>query len=329
MKIAIDAGHGINTAGKRTPDDIREWTLNNRVLLGFKSEIDKYQNVSTVRTDDPTGKTDVPLTTRTNKAKQEKCDIFISFHHNAYQSKWGTHTGSEAWVYPNRKSETLAKALLDAVVKETGLRNRGVKTGNFHVNREVPFPSVLVEVGFMDSTIDHPIITNPKVSERVGVAMAKAIADLYKLKLKEIKPTPTPTPKGDKAIIQKGAKYRSLSKTYDGKTVPSGMIGKEYNYKLNQVKGKDWVYIVELNSYVDLKSVKFTQAKPQTPKDEYVTVGGKHTLYKASTGSSHYGTKVQSLKSRKMKVLNRENGRVQVYSKGVGVFDVDSFWVVL
>lgn len=27
MKIALDAGHGYNTAGKRTPDGIREWTL--------------------------------------------------------------------------------------------------------------------------------------------------------------------------------------------------------------------------------------------------------------------------------------------------------------
>lgn len=87
----------------------------------------------------------------------------------------------------------------------------------------------------------------------------------------------------------------------------------------------------EANKMVGAQTVvpKPQAPKPQALKDEYVTVGGRKTLYKASTGSSHYGAKVQSLKSRKMKVLDRKNGRVQVYSKGVGVFDVDSFWVVV
>lgn len=145
----------------------------------------------------------------------------------------------------------------------------------------------------------------------------------------------------DKVVILNGARYRSLSKAYDGKVVGKDYIGKEYDYKLNQIKGKDWVYIVELNSYVDLKNVKFTNGttpnpkpKPQAPKDEYVTVGGRKTLYKASTGSSHYGAKVQSLKSRKMKVLDRKNGRVLVdakpfYTNGKRSFDKDSFWVVV
>lgn len=33
VKIALDSGHGINTAGKLTPDGEREWSFNNKVLL--------------------------------------------------------------------------------------------------------------------------------------------------------------------------------------------------------------------------------------------------------------------------------------------------------
>ena len=31
VKIAFDAGHGLYTAGKQTPDGIKEWTLNDKV----------------------------------------------------------------------------------------------------------------------------------------------------------------------------------------------------------------------------------------------------------------------------------------------------------
>lgn len=63
VKIAIDAGHGINTPGKRTPDDEREWSLNNKVALAAIAKLNTYQNVQILRLDDPTGKTDVPLKT--------------------------------------------------------------------------------------------------------------------------------------------------------------------------------------------------------------------------------------------------------------------------
>ena len=93
MKIAFGAGHGMNTAGKRTPAGEREWSFNNKVALAFEAEMKKYKNVQLLRTDDRTGKTDVALATRTNRANNWGADIYISFHHNAFQGRWGTHTG--------------------------------------------------------------------------------------------------------------------------------------------------------------------------------------------------------------------------------------------
>ena len=217
MKIALDAGHGFNTAGKRTPDGIREWTLNDRVLRAFDNEIKKYKGVKTVRLDDPTGKTDVGLTARTNKAKREKCDVLISFHHNAFQSKWGNHGGTETWIYPNRNSEKLGATLQRAMINALGLRDRGVKTGNMHMNREVPFPSALVEVGFMDSNTDKAI-RGPKNSEKVGIEMAKEFAKLYKLEKaggQAVKPSPTPKPSGSKVTVKKTATHFATGQRMD------------------------------------------------------------------------------------------------------------------
>lgn len=185
MIIALDAGHGRETAGKRTPDGIREWTLNDIVLRGFQEEIVKF-GVTVVRLDDATGNTDVTLLSRTNKAKSSGAKALISFHHNAFMSTWGDHGGTETYIFENRGAEALGNAMQNTMIKEFGLRNRGLKVGkvgnsaNMHMCREVPFPACLVEVGFMDSNTDK-IIRDASKGRALGIAMAKEFAKLYGL----------------------------------------------------------------------------------------------------------------------------------------------------
>ena len=208
MKIALDAGHGLHTAGKRTPDDIREWTLNNTVLLSFEKEIKKYQGVQVLRLDDPSGQVDIALASRTTKANSWGADYLISFHHNAYQSKWGDHGGTEVWIQ-NEKSRELANVMLRSTVETLGLRNRGIKIGNLHMNRESNMPSVLVELGFMDSNTDK-IIRDKSKRELAGLRMAQAFATHYKLSKVEtpsevVKPKPqAPKPPQTKIVSETG-----------------------------------------------------------------------------------------------------------------------------
>ena len=187
IKIAVDAGHGINTAGKRTPDNEREWTFNNKVLLAFVEHVTKYENVQVLRIDDPTGKTDVPLNDRTKKANSWGADIYISFHHNANTGKWGTWTGVETYVYStsNTKSMELAKAIHGKYVQAMGLKDRGIKTGNFAVIRDTKMPSILLEGGYMDSTIDIKKMRDNSVLTKAGQAVADGVVELFKLKLKK------------------------------------------------------------------------------------------------------------------------------------------------
>ena len=65
-KIVLDAGHGLGTYGKQDPDGIKEWTYNQKVLKAVQKHlIDKYEGFEILRTDDPTGKREVPLKERT------------------------------------------------------------------------------------------------------------------------------------------------------------------------------------------------------------------------------------------------------------------------
>lgn len=186
FKIAICAGHGYNTAGKRTPNGEREWTFNDKVASSFIEEINNYENVEVRRFDDPTGKTDVPLSTRTNNANSWKADIYISFHHNANTGKWGTWTGVETfYAHGSSNGKKLAECVHPEVVKAYGLKNRGLKTNNLHITRQTKMPAILIEGGFMDSTIDIVKLRDNNVLKNAGIGVALGVAKYANLKRKK------------------------------------------------------------------------------------------------------------------------------------------------
>ncbi|WP_052123933.1 N-acetylmuramoyl-L-alanine amidase [Ureibacillus manganicus] len=185
IKVGFDAGHALTTLGKRTPDNEREWTFNDKVAKAFANELALYQRVTSRRFDDPTGQRDISLQERSDGANQWGADYYISFHHNANTSRWGDWTGVETYVYLGNKSTTsgkLAAAIHPAVVNAYGLRDRGIKEANFHILRETNMPSILIEGGFMDSRIDIKKLRDDQVLEKVGRMVAQNFANFVGLK---------------------------------------------------------------------------------------------------------------------------------------------------
>lgn len=145
LRVGLDAGHYINTSGKRTPDDIREWSLNSAVCNYIEEYLKGFAEI--LRTDDRSGNTDVSLAARRIKAINN-CDVLISIHHNADKGYWGKATGIEAYVHSNYttpKANKLAEMLVDKMSNYTGLRSRGVKNAKFAVIATSKIPAVLCE----------------------------------------------------------------------------------------------------------------------------------------------------------------------------------------
>ncbi|MFJ7935898.1 N-acetylmuramoyl-L-alanine amidase [Sporosarcina sp. NPDC096371] len=190
VKIVIDAGHGFNTPGKRSPDDEREWSFNNKVAQFAIAKLQLYEDVEILRVDDPIGRTDVPLTTRTNLANEWKADVYASIHHNSLNGQWGKHSGLETYTMDNPtanpKSVEIAGAIHPRVVMAMGISNRGMKRANFHVLRESAMPAFLTEGGFMDSTIDIVKLRDDSYLKAQGEAIAEGLAVYFKLRLKPI-----------------------------------------------------------------------------------------------------------------------------------------------
>ena len=187
LKIAWSAGHGLNTPGKRSPEDEREWTFNSQVVMAAMSYLSEYKDIQQLRLDDPSGKSDIPLIDRTDRANSWNADIYISCHHNALQGTWGNHSGIETYVFSleNRDSISLklAKVIHPFVVQAMGIADRGIKTANFHELRETRMPAILFEGGFMDSRIDIRKMRDNRFLRAQGEGMAKGIVNFFDLKL--------------------------------------------------------------------------------------------------------------------------------------------------
>jgi N-acetylmuramoyl-L-alanine amidase len=187
-KIILDAGHGFHTSGKRTPDGKREWSFNNIQLLYCRKFLEQYENVEILRTDDPTGTTDVPLDTRVRLANNFNGDIFVSFHNNALGSVFKEHEGMETFIFPNSvKSKPFQKVVHPLLLSETKNKDRGMKEANFQVLRETKMASILLESFFMDSKTDYKKLINETYLQKTGEAVAKSLVKYFDLKLK-VKP---------------------------------------------------------------------------------------------------------------------------------------------
>lgn len=185
MRIAIDAGHGPQTAGKRSPDgSLREFQFNHAVALYLRELLQQYGKVETLMVHAEDGSRDVPLKERTDKANQWRADIYLSIHANASGSSWSTAEGIETYIHPlsSAASLRLAQAVQRQLVKLTGRRDRGVKQANFHVLRETAMPAILVECGFMTHLEEARLLQTDGYRRQCAQALAAGVAEVYGLK---------------------------------------------------------------------------------------------------------------------------------------------------
>lgn len=216
FKIALNAGHGVNTPGKRClksldQNETREWVLNNRICVKIEEKLKDYTGYELLRLDDRTGKTDIALSTRTNNANAFNADFYLSIHHNAGVNG-GKGGGIVSIVYTkaSAKSCEWQKELYDALIKHTGLKgNRSdpMPKQNLHECRESKMPCVLLECGFMDSSTDVPIILTDSFADKVATACVEVLVKKGNLQKKATKVEPSD---GSLYRVQVGA-YKSKS----------------------------------------------------------------------------------------------------------------------
>ena len=194
--IAVDSGHGMETAGKRTPAIPEPWFYKKKGECIREKEFNKpaseYLIAALKRCGFQTvnvspGTEDVPLTSRYRAANEVKADLFVSKHYNASTGTWGNANGIETIIsqYAGEDSKKLAVLVQAELVKAHKRTDRGVKTDivqsgiNIAVLRNTNMPAILTESGFMDNPAEAKTMLDPVFQKDDGEATCKGICNYF------------------------------------------------------------------------------------------------------------------------------------------------------
>lgn len=278
--IGVNNGHGIATAGKRTPllpaeykdkvyykdGHMREWEFNHQTALYLNEEL-KRIGFRTLMISDT--KTDTPLSTRTNLANSRGVDLYLSIHANANLSVWGDWGGIETFAHPHsKKGQVIAADIQDEMIKATGLRNRGVKDGShlWEINK-TQMPCALVECGFMDNLTEAKLLMSDAYRRKVAVAIAKGICRGFGVTYKEsTTTTPTNDNKGDSVAIGTLKVLVDDLWYYDKP---------DWNAKVGQVDANTILTVVDVLTVNGSKMYKLISGTYITAYEEYVQFTAK------------------------------------------------------
>lgn len=177
-KVVIDAGHGKETAGKRSPiwsdgSQLFEYEFNRdiakRVWLDLR--IKGFDAILLVPEQD-----DVSLQERCRRVNDictrnsAKEVLLVSIHANA-----GKGTGWEIWHYPGSKAGEKYAQIFSDVFDELPYRNRGVKTEKFYILKNARCPALLTENLFMDTETDCRYIMSEEGRAEIARLHVEAI----------------------------------------------------------------------------------------------------------------------------------------------------------
>lgn len=190
MLILIDPGHGIDTPGKRSPDEKFLEYLWNRQIADLL--LDKFMIMGIDASLVVTETNDISLSTRVQRVNRI-CSkvgasnvILLSIHSNAAGdgSKW---MSAQGWSCYTSKGETnsdaIAECLYDAFEAEFAEKKirKDMSDGdrdweeNFYVLAKSKCPAVLLENFFYDNRDECAWLLKDETKERIADAIVKGI----------------------------------------------------------------------------------------------------------------------------------------------------------
>ena len=265
IKIAVDAGHGSDTAGKRTPGGYREHWIDVAcavevekllILNGFEVFRSGWDDENSK--DDP----DVSLSKRQKLIKEEECDASVSIHANAYGngSSYNSAQGVVTLIHNNdnyiRDSKKLAECIQNHLIEGTPQKNRGVARQALSMCNCPKLgvkAAVLVELAFMTNYNEAKLLQNKEFIKEQAAEIVHGICDYYGVPFKKDvqskDDTKTETEK-ETVVSFKSYKAKVTASVLNYRTGP----GTQYMVKGALKKGEVYTIVEEKDGWGKLKS---------------------------------------------------------------------------
>lgn len=198
MRFTIDPGHTKNW-NKGIITGFFEGNMTFKLAKFLQAELEKYQGVEAVLTKQ-TLEENPTLKQRGNTAKNNKSDMFISLHSNAFSSSSANGVVG-FYSLKNPSSKTFCNELCKCVAETMGIHNQGAKTKPYsswqkntdyygvirHSVGDTVKNSFLIEHGFHTNFKECQWLMKDENLQKLAVVEAQVIAQYYGLKLKQDK----------------------------------------------------------------------------------------------------------------------------------------------
>lgn len=191
----LDNGHGILTAGKRSPffadgkTQFREYEFNRDIVAKIMESLDKvgieYYNVV------PEVEIGDFLEGRVRRANTKVSSIpkiYLSIHSNAgpaaSPNDWTPNQvkGIETWFFHgSKKGQKVASIFQKHLIEETGWTSRGLKSrknSQFYVLRKTRMVAILTENGFYNNRVQVQELMKDEVRQAIANAHVQAILEI-------------------------------------------------------------------------------------------------------------------------------------------------------
>lgn len=174
--IVIDPGHGgDNNNDHVSSTGIREKDINLEISLALKEELlNLGAQVYMTREED----VNVPLSKRAAVANEISPEFFLTIHQNFYSEP--SFSGTEIYYY-RRDDEAMlmGRSIMHRINNLVGLVNRGVRTADFYLLRDVKVSSLHLEIGYLSNSNDLKLLTNKVTKCEIARAIAEGIVNYY------------------------------------------------------------------------------------------------------------------------------------------------------
>lgn len=169
-KWLFDAGHGGTDPGaiyngRKEKDDVLKLVKRVKEIME-----NNYEHVLLTRELDKT----LSLSERTNIENRDHYDYFVSFHRNAFEPEKAKGIETYSLSLTGKGRELADKIQTELISYFT---DRKCKTANFYVLKNTKCPAVLIEIGFIDNSIDNTIFDSKfeNIAQSIAIACLKQV----------------------------------------------------------------------------------------------------------------------------------------------------------
>ncbi|SES94900.1 SpoIID/LytB domain protein [Natronincola peptidivorans] len=174
--IIIDAAHGGEKGEDHIgPTGLREKDINLDICWYLKKKIASLgATVYMTRENDDY----LPITERAAIANKILPDFFITIHQNYF--KHPTISGTEIYYYRgDKEANKLGREIIEEITKELQTVNRGVKTAEFFLLRDVKVSALHIEIVYISNPKEEALLRKEDFKEKAAVAIAKGIVKYH------------------------------------------------------------------------------------------------------------------------------------------------------